>query len=386
MMMHIQVEGSLDAVPPADWDELAAESGYYLSHQWLRSIEADPSARAEYVLVRRQAKLVAASPLYDVKAENNDFYQPARLVDGRWTGKYIIAGARRAYANGLLVHPALDAGMRRQTIRALMDAIGERVQGSPAQGALFLYLPTYSAREIQSAAGLVLAGDPLLTTAEAVISPTGNCMDDYLASFSPRRRRKFRHEMSVFQQAGYDVAEESLSACWDEAGVLLGNLQRRYGHLGSDERWKAALRRQADVLSERGVVFGCRDNGKLVAFCLAFPFGETLYVRLAGFDYQALRGAFEYFNLIFYEPLRYLFQHGLRRLHLGRESYDAKVLRGATLAPLWSLAVFDQARADRNAAIAWNRKAAAAWTGRYGRGSRALAHPGWAEWGCSDPP
>lgn len=112
-------------------------------------------------------------------------------------------------------------------------------------------------------------------------------------------------------------------------------------------------------------------------------------MRLAGFDYRALRGAFEYFNVVFYLPLRYLYRTGLRRLHLGRESYDAKLRRGATPTPLWSLAAFEAAPPKPGgvcAARGWNRCAAAAWTGRYGKQPALLADPGWRMWGCDAAP
>jgi hypothetical protein len=58
---------------------------------------------------------------------------------------------------------------------------------------------------------------------------------------------------------------------------------------------------------------------------------------MVGFDYAALPGAYEYFTVAFYEPIRYAYAHGLRRIHLGRESYQAKVRRGARLRPLWGV-------------------------------------------------
>jgi uncharacterized protein len=36
-------------------------------------------------------------------------------------------------------------------------------------------------------------------------------------------------------------------------------------------------------------------------------------------------------------PLRYCYQHGIRRLHLGTESYEAKCRRGARPRPLWAV-------------------------------------------------
>lgn len=50
-----------------------------------------------------------------------------------------------------------------------------------------------------------------------------------------------------------------------------------------------------------------------------------------------IRGAAEYFNLVYYAAVRIAAENGLRWLAPGIESADAKALRGARLRPLWLL-------------------------------------------------
>ena len=383
--LTVQMAESLAELPAGDWDRLVAGRSYYLSHEWLRAVEADHSARAKYLLViDGGGALLAGLPVYQVSEEGNDFYRPEALVDGRWRGRYLLAGTRRAYANDLLVRPDADAGTRVRAVRALLEELEQRVRLLATDGALFLYLSTAGACELFAALGERTI--PLLATVDTAIDVPGARFDDYLASFTPRQRRKLQHEIAEFERAGYELTEERLGGCWREAGSLLGNLQRRYGHVGNDDRWRSALRRQVDTLGDRGVVFGCRRDGALVGFSLAYPWAGRLYERLAGFDYTALRGAFEYFNLVFYAPLRYVYRNGLRGLHLGRESYDAKVHRGARLAPLWA---FEAASGHSgpptvSSARGWNRRVADRWLERYGSRPHLFADPGWRIWGCGD--
>lgn len=89
---------------------------------------------------------------------------------------------------------------------------------------------------------------------------------------------------------------------------------------------------------------------------------------MVGFDYEALADAFEYFNLTIYIPLRYAFAHGLKRIHLGRESYVAKLRRGAVAEPLWSVEV---PRAGRSPVVgkawrAYNTATRARWCRDHG--------------------
>ena len=78
----------------------------------------------------------------------------------------------------------------------------------------------------------------------------------------------------------------------------------------------------------RGQIIGPHGSGK-----------STLAVRAAGFAYERLRGAAEYFNLIYYRPIRWAYEHGVRQIHLGIGSLHTKTLRGGRLAPLWVVPV-----------------------------------------------
>ena len=52
------------------------------------------------------------------------------------------------------------------------------------------------------------------------------------------------------------------------------------------------------------LVVTARRGGRLAAFALFYLWRSTMYLRLAGFDYPLLTGAFEYFNVAFYVPGR----------------------------------------------------------------------------------
>jgi hypothetical protein len=83
-------------------------------------------------------------------------------------------------------------------------------------------------------------------------------------------------------------------------------------------------------------VFACFDGDMIVGFALGYRWGSELVLRAVGLDYERLSGADEYAQLAVHAPLRYCYQHGLRRLHLGTGSYAAKCRRGARPRPLWA--------------------------------------------------
>jgi predicted N-acyltransferase len=152
-----------------------------------------------------------------------------------------------------------------------------------------------------------------------------------------RRAYPIRKEMRRFAAAGYELAVEPLSQCWYEAGPLVANVQQKYGHADTADDCRAGLRTQAEALDRHSLVFTARRRGRLVGCALFYAWRTTLHGRVVGFDYPALSNAAEYFNLLFYEPLRYAYEHGYAALRLGISSYEAKVGRGARAAPLWAM-------------------------------------------------
>ncbi|HXM57908.1 MAG TPA: GNAT family N-acetyltransferase [Candidatus Dormibacteraeota bacterium] len=369
----LAVTGTIDDVPQQEWDRLATAT-FYQSHGWLRSVERNRTAEVRYLLVRAGGRLAGALPVYRVREEQNDWYRTERLAGGRWAGRYLLAGSRRGHANDLLLEPALDAAGRRAVLGALVCGLEDAVRDAGMDGALFPYLSTAAAEQLAP-----LASMPLLTGSAAVLPVPGRGFDDYLAGLSAQRAQKVRREIRVFERAGYTVTEESLPDCWREAGRLIGQLQRKYGHAGSDERWLAGIRRQAEELGHAGVVFGCRAGGALVGFTLGYEWAGQLAMRTAGFDYTSLADAYEYFVLCFYRPLQFAYRRGLHTIQLGQESYESKVRRGAALVPLWTVCVGPYGSVGPPPE-SWNAGAARRLRDRYGP---AMSDPGWQRWGAS---
>lgn len=117
-----------------------------------------------------------------------------------------------------------------------------------------------------------------------------------------------------------------------------------------------------------------------VGFSLSYPWGDTFYVRATGYEYARLRAACEYFVLTCYEPIRQAAQAGCARLHLGLKSLQAKMIRGATLAPLWSVIVPVGRDIGVDEVRAVNRSRVIALRNRYAAHGAAFSDPSWRAW------
>ena len=380
-MIDIDRLDTLDAVAPAAWNELVGDGSFYLSHQWLAAQDAGQPVDPVYLTARLDGRLVGALPTYLVHRETNEFYAPDRCADGRWTGRYLIAGARRAYTNDVLVAADLPADQRSAVTRALVAAALDRCAKHDLDGALFLYLGTEAAERLHQCAP---SRPPVFATADAVVDLPGTGFDDYLAALPDKRRREVRREMARFATAGLAVKPLPVQPYWSQLADMFGAVQRRYGHGGDPQQWHRIVRRQTVRVEADAVILGCLNGGELVGGVLMFPWRGACYVKLCGFDYARLSGAFEYFNLVYYGVLRYAYDHGLSRAHFGREAVEAKLRRGARLAPLWVVEV--PVREGSSGDAAYNAVQGRAWRAGYPWASSAFAERGWSMWGMSERP
>ncbi|MEU9038317.1 GNAT family N-acetyltransferase [Streptomyces sp. NPDC048352] len=319
-------------VRATEWDALAAEAGFYLSHQWLAAQQYDPTASVGYALVHDDGALIAAAPLYLVDTEPNDLYRVHEVVPGRAPARTLLAGARRGYLNAPLLHPRLTPERRREALGRLVTAAATLAAAREAEP-WWLYVTDAAAAELAEACGT----EPVQLNQDARIPLPGSTFDDYVAGLPHKRRSAVRRERRAFTEAGYELRTLRLSECAGDAGALAARLQERHGHPADPAFMARLLHDQAVGMADSGIVLAAYAEGRMVAFSLFYCHMGTVWLRSTGYDYARLRGAHEYFNLAYYLPIEYAYAHGAASLHLGMESLHAKTLRGAVASPLWAI-------------------------------------------------
>ncbi len=321
----------LGGVADGPWDELAGDR-FYSSAFWLRIVALEPGATSGAVHVElpgggRAAVPVAAIP--DASGQENPHLRWPQLLTERGlpgpSGPGLLVGQRRGYLAHLLATPGADPV---RAAAALLDAV--RALPYPSQVALYLTTPDVLAlRE----AGVRTAPVALAADALTEIPPGG--WEDWVASGSKHQRSRMRSEMRRFAAAGYRVEHRFLPEAYAEVGRLAARTEQRYGIDADPDAYVEGFRRQAELAGARGEVLLCSVGDEPpVGCCFYYRDGDTVYVRAVGFDYERLRDAAEYFVLAGYLPGQL---PGVRWLHSGIGSPEAKALRMAQLRPLWLL-------------------------------------------------
>ena len=346
---------SVDELPPAAVDRLLGGRAFWTSRRWLRCAERLPGHRFRYLhLARPDGDLVGLLPcqlvtgpdtllFYDVPrmlATGGGFGDPDRLSEdergelaraqaalGDGSGLYpaLVAACPGSYsAPGL--DPCLDGAGRRAALRGLADLLAETAVrlGCRCWGAL--YVPPGAGELDWPEAERGCVG------ADCVIDVAWPDLDAYLGSL-PVARRSRRRERRAFLDSGIEVAVvRGAAALTDDLVPLQAALRGKYGLDDRPGPLAVGLAAMRVCLDDEIVVFRAERAGRAVGFVLAFEHEAALYLRVAGFDYEALRGRdYCYFNLAQYEPLRWAIERGLRRVHYGVGAYGPKLSRGCRL-------------------------------------------------------
>ena len=347
-MVDVRAVDRLADVPRLDWDALVGDDGFYLSYDWLRYVETEPSQRSRYLLATEASRLVGALVLSQVHDALTIRYRAEHFADLLGIdGNALLAGGSQGYRSTLLLgQPGVEGagGMdgaggtesRGRVLATLLRAALSEAHDDGCAGIVLPFLTTGALAEVARVAQVRAAFE----MPEAEITCGGEGLDDYVERASGGVRRKIKSDRERFDRSGWTIRERRLDDCWPDAARLLFLLQSKYGHteltLADYERVLAA---QARGLADRSVVFCCEDNGGIAGLAVCYRWRSTLYGRLAGFDYDRLRAAREYFTTGLYAPLQYAARHGIQLLHLGPGSWQAKGYRGAVLRPLWSASI-----------------------------------------------
>ncbi|HEX3778643.1 MAG TPA: GNAT family N-acetyltransferase [Pseudonocardiaceae bacterium] len=359
---------TLDAVGERELDSLTANRTFYVSRPWLRAVELQHRDRTAYVICRdRAGTLRGVCPLYWGIPSSRGFYDAfghflhrsgGEFDLGDWSPAHVI-GSRAGYSCEFLVDPATTPNEQREVLDLLLHTAQAHAREAGAASLSALYLNERGAAQLRDV--LPAGQECYVAGAGCVLDVRWSSMDEYVRAMG-RDGKTIRREMRVFASKGYTIVESRLGEWVDIAAGLFAQLERRYGHEDSAEDEAVELRALAECADEHSRVLAIRDGARVIGLVLLFLWDGVVYVRSAGFDYAAMNNAFEYFNLGYYETIRFAIRHGYRQLDFGMATYRAKLARGVRLEPLWGVSMSRTADSPlaEDTFAAWDRDRRAA--------------------------
>lgn len=304
--MDLHTIRSLEEVDQERWDAALSGDAFYVSHRWLLARERTRGDRFGYIVDRDGGGGV---PYIVDEAD-------ASLVLGATVGNHNALPGSDQVLNGLLSRARSFAYEHQLKVRLRHcdEALSRRVRT----------LASVSLEEAK---------------ADAMIECPQQSFVGFMRANSSISK-SWRTERNRFQKTGGEIAVGRLS---DFDGALVDSLLLHTGDkYGSDLNLAelSALREaQRSILNDDSVVFMCSRDGEPIGCSIGFIWRGCLYQRVAGFNYERLANAFEYFNTVYYTPLDTAADLGYSRIHLGTGSLEAKARRGANIRSQWHVSV-----------------------------------------------
>ncbi|TQC43344.1 GNAT family N-acetyltransferase [Rhodococcus sp. WS4] len=348
---------------------LAALNGEaaWTSPEWWRFVEADPDHESLYLAIDgADSRPVAVAPALIIRDTRGLlFYNGPRIIgdlsaigsvshlapDEQAALPWLTAGVEAArpalypsltvgtFGSNLGLRPfapgraTLPVSVVVPALARLAEVVAELLG---CRSHVLLYLDREEDAALASdavAAGLrrsVFGGEGVLDV------PDGD-FDDYLSILPSSRRRTIRREIRAYAEFGARTeVDYGPGALTDDHVRLRSALREKYGHTAGQTWARMEFDTLRDTVGERLVVFSARGTEQVLGYLMAFRFGDVLYTRAAGFDYEASAGAYCYFNVVYYDVIKWAQRNGVRRIHYGLGTTAAKVWRGCTLRPRWA--------------------------------------------------
>ncbi|MER5433729.1 GNAT family N-acetyltransferase [Streptomyces sp. NPDC002588] len=331
----------------AGWAALVGGEDFFLTPDWMRVLQDSAGAWMGYLTATEDARLVAALAM--VLADRGSpwalgrtdllirhcaregmtgagdvlagFGDPDRLMPS------MMCGGRHLGRTRLLLHPDATA----QSAHRLVEQAERTAALHGCRSVCFPYVDASDRlqREVLRERGYTshVSGE------FATLTLPGEGFMDYAMALPSRRSRRVRAERRRIEASDAVIGLEPLDpAEVPRLAALETQLFAKYGMTGWDpRRSEAVLYAAAERLGDRALVSKAVLDGRIVGFGLVLAHGGDWFAHRAGFDYAAQGALPLYYELLYYTLADHAGRHGVKTVHYGIGSTDAKVSRGCAL-------------------------------------------------------
>ena len=331
-MLELQFIDSIHRVAAEEWDAVAGDDYPFLQHTFLAALEDSGATTAEtgwlpqHLVIREGGVLCGLLPLY-IKSHSYGEY----VFDWAWADAYRRHGLEY-YPKLLSAIPFTPATGPRLCLRddleadALYTVVVEQLQRRAEQlgaSSAHILFPDVNDAERWQRAGLLQRVGPQYHW----FNRGYQCFDDFLATFSSRKRKNLRKErrtvadqgLRLERLSGSDVSESQWRFFFHCYQMTYA---KRSGHGGylSEAFFQAIARSMADRL----LLVLAYEGDVPAAAALNFQGADTLFGRYWGCirEYDFL-----HFEACYYQGIEHCIEQGLSRFDPGAQG-EHKIQRG----------------------------------------------------------
>jgi hypothetical protein len=329
--IDIEALADISALPASEWNALAnppsRPANPFVSHELLAALEASgsvgPSTGWEpaHIVMRRGGKLAGAAPLY-VKSHGFGEY----VFDHHWAEAYERHGGRY-YPKLLCAPPFSPVTGPRLLVRDSADRapLAAALVAAARRSGVSSFHANFLTAEDETA--LLEAGAlPRRGVQYHWFNRGYRDFDDYLDSFSSRKRKQARRERRASLADGLVIrrliGEAVTPQLWDAFWEFYQDTGSR--KWGRPYLTRDFFRRLAAAMTDRVLLIVAERDGRPIAGALNLIGGDALYGRYWG---AVERCEFLHFEVCYHQAIEFAIERGLARVEAGAQG-EHKLARG----------------------------------------------------------
>lgn len=336
----IHFVSSIEQVGRQQWEELCGGDYPFLSYAFLAALEnsgcVGPGSgwQAHHAVIKDNDRVVGIMPLYQKTHSYGEY-----VFDWAWADAYS--------RYGMDYYPKLVTGIPFTPATGPRLCLAEGVDEAEAMA--FLLEPIQG--ELASLGGsswhCLFPSKPLSDDlAKLEVSQRLACQfhwinnnyrsfDEFLATFSSRKRKNLKRERRLVAEQGLeltikqgkDLSRDEWQQFYYFYHLTYFKRSGRQGYLN-----EAFFRALAETMPEKLMMVLAHHRGEMVAASLFFQSSDTLYGRYWGCSREY---EFLHFEACYYRGIEYAINQGLQRFDPGAQG-EHKIQRGFTPVPTWS--------------------------------------------------
>ena len=338
--MQLKILTAIADVEAGQWNALAGTGNPFLRHEFLAALERNGCVGEKHGWIPRhlaaldaRGQLLAAVPLYLKDNSYGEF-----VFDWAWADAYQRNGLHY-YPKAVAAVPytpatgprlLIAAGADRQLLSAQLIELAEEWCRSERLSSLhWLFTNPLDTQTLEQAGLMLRLGCQFHWRNRGYRD-----FDDYLDSFSSRKRKKVRRERRYVREQDIELRVVHGHQASDEQLQVMSEFYRTT----FEKKWGyptlnlAFFRDLAASMGDQLVFFIAYKHGTIVAGAICLRGDDTLYGRHWGCcqDYHSL-----HFEACYYQGIDYCISHGLRTFEPGAQG-EHKISRGFLPTATWS--------------------------------------------------
>lgn len=339
-ILDVQIYDSIEQVDKNLWDSIVSPNHLINSYEYLKAVEKSEvnNFTYRYLLFFKDGELAAhiSTGILTFYIDNmtgsfikNIAETIRKVFKGFFRITVIESGPSTGLGPSLVIH---DRGLTRIILERLDRELKKIAK---EQKTSIIAIRDFYIHQKKEVAHLQKLGYKTFNNLpNTFIKMVYTSFDDYLASFTSKRRREIKKRIDYFEKMGGTI--EKITDFSGLAALLESLWQNTFNRATEYQREvlnTAYFEAMSDHLEEKSYILLAKVKDKPVGFTMFLDSGDTLISTYCGLDYDYTRDYYTYF-MLFYESIKNAIDMKKNWIELGVTNYNPKMEAGALPEPL----------------------------------------------------